>query len=128
MGYRLLRLENIFGQQELYKLEYNGKCQFVDFCRLIEAEGNYADELDIIQARLEAIANGQLLPRNKFRDITPRKDKHKEYEIKTANLRIYLTKVEKVGKLIILGGQKNSQKRDIKRFRTIKKDFFNTLN
>lgn len=127
MKYRLLRIEEIDGRQSIFKLECNGNCQFDEFWDKIEKEGNLASELDTIQSRLEDVANGKLLPKNKFRDITPNKKTQKEYEIKTSNLRVYLTKVENQGKLIILGGQKNSQQKDINKFRRIKRDFFNTI-
>ncbi len=127
MKYRLLRIEEIEGRQSVFKLECNGSCQFDEFWDKIEIEGNFASELDTIQSRLEDIANGKLLPKNKFRDITPKKIKQKEYEIKTHNLRIYLTKLDNQGKLIIFGGQKNSQQKDINKFRRIKRDFFNTI-
>ncbi len=48
--------------------------------------------------------------------------KLKEYEFKSKHLRIYVMKV-KHGKLVVLGGTKNAQKKEIKRFRSIKKDY-----
>lgn len=127
MSYKLIRIKEIEGRQTLFKLQYNGKCQFDEFWERIQKEGNFTSELDTIQARLEDIANGKSLPRAKFQDITPKKKTQKEYEIKTSNLRIYLTKLEGQGKLIILGGQKNTQQKDINKFRSMKKDYFNSL-
>ncbi|WP_353722340.1 hypothetical protein [Dyadobacter sp. 676] len=36
------------------------------------------------------------------------------YEAKSKNLRFYLIKLEKIGKVILLGGRKGNQKADLK--------------
>ena len=76
---------------------------------------------------LEYISNGKSLPAKHFKDITPDKEKVKEYEFKTKHLRIYTIK-KKNGKIIILGGFKSNQKKDINKFRAIKKRYIESLN
>ncbi len=71
---------------------------------------------------MDQVAKMQLLPQDKFKDITPVKETIKEFEIKTKSLRIYLIKDEP-GHLIILAGKKNNQRGDIKEFRSIKKRY-----
>lgn len=75
-----------------------------------------------VQTRMLEISDLKSLPEKKFKDITPYNEKVKEYEIKTNNLRVYLIKDVK-GKLIIIGGKKTTQKKDIKKFRNLKKEY-----
>jgi len=51
------------------------------------------------------------------------KDEHTEYEIKTHNLRVYLFREVKTGNIIVLGGRKNTQSKDIHHFRKLKKGY-----
>lgn len=102
-------------------LEIDGRCPFLDFCDQIEQDGNLKKQLATALSRMEQVANKQLLPVQKFRDITPRKETVKEFEIKTKSLRIYMIKEE--GHIVILGGKKNSQGDDIGKFRAIKKRY-----
>ena len=91
----------------------------------IEKEGNLRSELRKIVTRLHDIADCKLLPFNKFKDITPKKENNKEYEIKTDNLRVYLFHDKYTGRVIVCGGKKGTQSADIKHFRNIKKEYFN---
>jgi putative component of toxin-antitoxin plasmid stabilization module len=47
----------------------------------------------------------------------------KEYEIKTRNLRVYMIHEEKSGRIIVTGGKKTSQKKDIRHFRNLKASY-----
>lgn len=127
MRFRLQRIDEVIGIQTLYKIIVDNHCLFDEFCEQIRQEGNFQNELDTIQARFEDIANNRLLPSKKFKDITPKKEVHKEYEIKTCNLRVYLTKEKRLGKIIILGGKKNTQQKDLRKFRSIKRNYFNQI-
>jgi hypothetical protein len=69
------------------------------------------------------VANNKLLPKTRFRDITlSKKEMIKEYEFKSRNLRVYAIK-SPGGKIILLGGYKSNQKKDIKKFRNIKAEY-----
>lgn len=70
------------------------------------------------------IADCKSLPQTKFKDITPKNGKNKEYEIKTHHLRVYLFHEKNTGRVIVCGGKKGSQNSDIKHFRKIKKEYF----
>lgn len=102
-------------------LEIDGNCPFMEFCAQIERDGNLKKQLATALSRMDQLANMQLLPVQKFRDVTPRKERVKEFEIKTPDLRIYLIKEE--GHIIILGGKKNTQSEDIRKFRSIKQQY-----
>lgn len=120
--FALEHLEEIVGTIKFYKLVVDGSCLYDLFCKQIEHDANLSNQLKAILARMDDVANLRLLPDNKFRDITPSKEKIKEYEIKTRDLRVYLIK-DSTGNIIFIGGKKNEQKKDFRRFRSLKKDY-----
>lgn len=101
------------------KLVINGFCPYEEFWMQVEQEGNLRKQLIGIVHNMNEVANRKSLPKEKFRDITPDKESVKEYEFKKGDLRVYAIK-DAAGHIVILGGKKNSQKRDIKSFRSIK--------
>ena len=123
--FALKKLESVVGKQVFYDLIINGINQQDQFNKTIANNPQLLAEKRVILAYMNCISNLQLLPKNKFRDITPKKDDSKEYEIKTKHLRVYLFHLEKSGKIAALWGFKTSQKSDIERFRKMKKDYFN---
>lgn len=122
--YSLKKIDEIGGKIVFYKLVKDDICLFDDFENQIESEGTYKAELNTIQARLIQIANLKTLPKTKYKDITPDKESVKEYEIKTENLRVYLFRDPR-GHIVVLGGKKSKQKKDIKKFRNMKKEYLN---
>lgn len=73
---------------------------------------------------MNEVANNRTLPNIKFKDVTPKTEKVKEYEFKDGNLRVYgISKYG--GKIKILGGYKNQQKKDYRTFRSLKKQYLN---
>lgn len=121
----LKEYNNVTGKIKFFKLIEDKVCYWDDFCREIQKDSNLEDQLIAIISRMNDVANLRILPKNKFRDITPGKEKIKEYEIKTSDLRVYLIKDE-VGNIVLIGGKKNSQPEDIKRFRSLKKTYLNS--
>ncbi len=125
--YTLNKISEIDGFQSIFKLDIDGKCQFDEFENEINANGQYNEELNSLYSLIEDVANNKLLPKTKFRDITNnKKDRIKEYEFKTKHLRVYAIKTNE-GKVVILGGYKNSQAKDINKFRNIKKTYSQNL-
>jgi len=118
--FALKYIDEIVGRLKIFKLLVIENCEY--------AENSYSSELVIIQTRLQEIADGKLLPKEKFRNITPKKELVKEYEIKTRHLRVYLFHEEKTGRVIVYGGKKTTQQKDINHFRRIKNEYFNQLN
>ncbi|MDP4252117.1 MAG: hypothetical protein Q8918_18615 [Bacteroidota bacterium] len=109
-------IEEINGKIRLFKLVLDGLSPYDGFEEQIRHDGNLLKELNTIQTRLEQIANGLLLPETKFKKLKGCKDEHTEYEIKTHNLRVYLFKEVKTGNIIVLGGRKDTQSKDIHHF------------
>lgn len=124
-NFALKEIKEIKGRLKIFKLFIDGDCFYDQFEEEIESEGNLISELRTIETRLHAIADCTSLPSTKYKDITPNNDRNKEYEIKTPNLRVYLFHDKENGRVIVSGGKKTSQKSDIKRFRNIKRDYFN---
>lgn len=122
-NFALKEISELQGKLKIFKLLVNGSCEYDDFESEIQQEGNLTSELRTIEVRLFEIADLKSLPQSKFKDITPKNDSSKEYEIKTHNLRVYLFHDEYTGHLIVCGGKKGTQKADIKRFREIKKQY-----
>ncbi len=114
-------LPEVRGTISFKKLIIDGVCPYDEFCDQIRREGNLAKQLIGIINNMNQVANLKRLPREKFRDITPRNDAIKEFELKKGDLRIYLIKEEV--HILILGGKKSSQHRDIKHFRFLKKRY-----
>lgn len=101
---------------------------FDEFEKEIEHRGQYEEELYAIYSLMEDVADNKLLPKEKFRDITiKKKDKIKEYEFKSKHLRVYAIKAPD-GKVLVMGGYKNHQKKDIKKFRSIKDKYIKSLS
>lgn len=123
-NFALKEIKEISGKLKIFKLLVDGSCAFDDFEKAIDEEGNLASELRTIITRLHEIAELKSLPQNKFKDITPRNDRNKEYEIKTHHLRLYLFHDKNTGRVIVCGGKKGTQKSDIKHFRKIKDEYF----
>lgn len=121
----LLKIDWIDAKLDFYYLIKDGKNQFKDFEQKLIEEGGYNNELVTIQARMQEMGDLKLLPKTKCRNITPRKDSVKEYEIKTRNLRVYLFHLEKKGRIVVTMAKKKpkSQKKEIAGFRKIKREF-----
>lgn len=124
-NFALQEMHEIKGRLKVFKLLMNDACLYDELERDIEREGNLKTELLTIATRLHEMADLKMMPPNKFKDITPSKETNKEYEIKTANLRVYLFHEKNTGRIIVCGGKKRTQQADIKHFRRIKKEYFN---
>ncbi len=124
--FTLQEIAEIKGRIKFFKLIVDGICLFDEFEKTIEKEGNMRSELRTIQSRMHLLAGMQMMPASKFKDITPSNDKIKEYEIKTHHLRVYMFHETHTGRIVVLGGKKGSQDKDIKYFRSLKAQYFNS--
>lgn len=118
--FALERIKAINGKQVFEKLIIDNICQLDSFEDEINLGKRYKNELSMIYSYMDSMANLKSLPEGKFKDITPSKEVVKEYEFRSKHLRVYAIKKEN-GKIIILGGYKNRQKKDFREFRSIKK-------
>jgi putative component of toxin-antitoxin plasmid stabilization module len=119
--FTLVRVHQVKGRLALYKLAADSECYFDMFCDAVMNDGNLSRQIDRIFSLLEQVANLQRLSKEQFRDITPSKELIKEFEVKTRDLRVYMIKEE--GHIIVFGGRKSTQREDIRRFRSIKKQY-----
>lgn len=119
--FALKKLTMIKGKQDFFDLQINGIGQFDYFDKNVEAQ--YKSEVVTLITRMEWVANSNPLPKTKFRNITPKKQIVKEYEFKTKHLRLYVIHIVNTGKVIVVCGCKNTQKSDIVKFRSLKKQF-----
>ncbi len=120
---KIEKIDAIKGKQEIFQLVIDDVKQFDAFCDDIDSSGGqYAGECKKIATILERVANLDSLPKNKFRVISKSGEDAKEYEVKSKHLRVYLISKEK-GKIIILCGYKNTQPKDISKFRSLKNQF-----
>lgn len=101
-------IEYIKGIQIFSKLIVDGKAPYDTFVDNLEE--NYKSELAAIEYYMEAVSQLKSLPDTKFRELKGYKDNVKEYEFKSKHLRIYAIQ-QKNGKIIVMGGYKNTQKK-----------------
>ena len=120
------KIQEIKGKISFYKLFKNGVCEFDEFIAEIKNDSNYENEIKKIQIIMQQLSEMQFLPDAKFKELKGYKDNIKEYEIKTHSLRVYIFHEENTGKIIVSGGRKTTQKKDITHFRNIKKEYFNS--
>ena len=113
-------LEGIDGIQKFCKLVIDEECQFDIYEDEINKNKKLSSQLGALYQAMQWVADLRSLPDTKFKDITPNKETVKEFEFKSKDLRIYAIKIED-GKLILIGGYKNKQNKDLRQFRSIKK-------
>ena len=121
--FALIKIEQVKGKINFYKLEIDGNCEFDEFCDLLERKRRLS-KLKSIYAIMECVSNMIRLPATKYKELMgrPEADNVKEYEIKKDAYRVYLFK-DDMGNIIVFGGVKGNQNRDLSRFRRIKTDY-----
>ena len=80
-------------------------------------------KIKIFKLSIDGFIIYKSLPETKFKELRGCYDAYTEYELKTRNLRVYLFKEEKTGSIILWGGKKNTQAKDISTFRKIKRSY-----
>ena len=112
----------------IYYLEINGKNLFEEFFEQNCSKKEYRNQFGQIQNILMTLGLNETekLPPTKFKVLKRNKsDTIVDYEIKTKDFRIYLFRDDNSSKVIVLGGFKKNQKKDIEKLRRIKKQYFN---
>ncbi len=71
-------------------------------------------------------ADGNILPQAKFKQIQDAAQSNM-YEFRSKHLRVYVLLLEN-GKIVILGGYKVTQKKDIVKFKAIVKEYIISIN
>lgn len=122
--FALRHMDAIRGRQRFEKLLINGIAPIDEFERGLTKVDKRS--LEKIYFYMNEVANNRTLPKTKFRDVTPAKERVKEYEFKDGNIRIYGISTFG-GKIIIMGGYKNRQTKDFRAFRSLKKQYLKQL-
>lgn len=118
-------IEQIKGKQVYEKLLVNGECLLDQFEAEIQGNPQYVSEFRTILAYMELKANGTPLPKKKFNEILGGKITTPRHEFKSEHLRIY-TIQNANGRIIVMGGYKNSQPKDIRSFNSLVKEYTST--
>lgn len=119
--FEIRKIEEIRARNDCYYLVKNGKNLYAEAEEKIRRDGGYDSELAKIQTRLEMVANEKRLPQSKYRRL-----QSGLFEIKTRNLRAYLFHETGTGKILVMLGKKNSQKKDIPKFKSIVEQYHNS--
>ncbi|QNR22596.1 type II toxin-antitoxin system RelE/ParE family toxin [Croceimicrobium hydrocarbonivorans] len=109
---------------QVFELCKNGENLFELFYDKVNEDGNLVDDLFGALRIIEDTSNRKLLPKKKFRSIIDKKLPYKLYEAKKGSIRIYLMHEENKGRVIITGGAKTKQNRDIKRAKNLIRAYY----
>ena len=110
-----------------FKLVKNGECYFNDFIKSLQK--SYDAEIESIFSRMRYLSMGKLLPKNKFRIIKGINIGEFDIgELKTRKLRVYMIIDKQKNHILVLGGLKKNQKKDIKKFKSIAFEYFEWRN
>ena len=118
--FALEKIRAVQGNQTFDKLLVDGIAPFDAFEKDLERKDRRS--LEKIYFYMNEVANNRSLPATKFKDVTPWRERVKEYEFKDGDLRVYgISKFG--GKIIIIGGYKNQQEKDFRAFRSLKEQY-----
>ncbi len=68
--FALRKIDAIIGRQSFYELLINGKSQYEEFTHQVKRNPQYYSELKSLLTYMNLVANLNMLPKTKFRDIT----------------------------------------------------------
>ena len=106
---------------KVFELCKHNESLFGEFFKCIEQDDNLFGNLAAAIRIIEDTANLSRRPKAKFRELQGHKLDCKVYEAKSGAIRVYLFHEEHTGRVIITGGTKDNQDKDIKSvFRIIK--------
>lgn len=122
-AYTTIVMEEIRGSKCVFsKLVKDNRCFFDEFENEITKNNDLKKEFARILALMERHAEGHQLPSTKFNNIKDGKYHGIFWEFKAKHLRVYTVCIEN-GKVVVIGGTKNTQEKDIFRFKQIAKEF-----
>ncbi len=118
------QIEDFETNQKVNKLFRNGKCILDEFIKEIKADRNLSEEIGDLFAIIEDVANEERLPKTKYRNLhLSKKLKYSPYEAKSKHLRLYLFHDKENGQIIVLGGKKGTQLKDLSKFDKIIQEY-----
>lgn len=109
---------------KVFELLVNGESLIQKFSLKVEKDGNLIKSLVTAFKTIEHSCNDFRLPSNKWKVISDSKLPCKLYEAKKGDIRVYLFQ-DTTGRVIVSGGLKGNQKKDIARIKKIITDYFN---
>ena len=113
----VIELDQFETKQKVNKLVRNGKCFLDEFINAIRSDKNLAPELAVLYAIIEDVANNKNLPPQRYRKLHLKKNlNYTPYEAKSKHLRLYLFYDKAIGQIIVFGGKKGSQFKDLDNF------------
>jgi len=98
----------------VYELCEDGQSIFQEFIDEVENDGNQIANLASAIRIIEDTANLSTRPKTQFRPLVLKKMNCKVYEAKSGGIRVYLFHEEHTGRVIVTGGLKGDQDKDIK--------------
>jgi len=116
---------NVNGIITFYKLIDNEYCYWNEFCKSIQKEGVWVEQLDALISQMNRVANLESMPEKKYHPYSTKVKGVIGFEFRTKDLRAYGIK-DKKGNIIICAGKKNSQDDDETQFRSIVKRYSNS--
>ena len=127
--FTLAKVEAIETSSTVWKLLRNGRCFVDEFLEEVKKDKNLIpDWLEMI-ATIHDAASGRLLPLKRYRKLILAKSfLFQAYEVKTYSLRLYLITEYNVGKILVCGGRKKSQIKDIERLKRLIKEYTHFKN
>ena len=129
--YSIKKINEVSITSSIYALKINNRLPFEEFFDEYKKNANLSGQLAKIQSILTYLGKDEdeKIPPNKFKALQRnRKDGYIDYEIKTKDLRVYLFRDSRFGKIIVLGGMKKNQKKDLQKLRNHKHNYFNQQN
>jgi len=110
----------------VHELCKDGESLFNKFADEIVKDANLISKFAKVISIIEHSANRMKMPQTKFKQLEVGKQVScKVYEAKAGIIRVYMFAEKHTGRIIVLGGKKNNQDKDIKLvIRTIK-DYYN---
>lgn len=108
----------------MYELEKYGNSLFQQFAEEIEKNHNLFSDFARAVRVIEETAAGQRYPLTKFRKLKSNEKRCQIYEAKAGKVRIYLFHEKNTGRIVVTGGLKKRQKKDISKVISIIKDYY----
>ena len=111
-------------KRPIAKLVRDHKCLVDSFIEELKNDKNKKGCLGGLYAILEDVGNELLLPENKYKRLRGYdKLRYKPYEIRYKEFRLYTIYDHETGQLLLIGGDKKSQNKDLKRIEQIIKEY-----
>lgn len=118
----LKELNHVNGTITFFKIIEDGVCYWDEFCKGIQRDGTWVEQIAALVSQMDAKANLKPLSEKKYKEISTGIKGIISFEFRTWDLRAYGIKDEN-GNIIILAGKKTTQDKDISQFKSIIKRY-----